>query len=166
MKGIYGKNDTKLIAKFVRIFLYAKKEKRNVQLGMSISDNATPIRLLHNGACHLQGTARSLGGVLIGYLGIRTFTPHPVNRLLESIGKSLRKSLKTFFKGGCNALLGLVAMAEDSEGLYAGLKALLCAVKNNEVIALQMQNTRGYQVKAWLWLLSIIALLCRHSAIC
>jgi len=24
--------------------------------------------------------------VLIGYLGIRTFTPHPVSKLLESIG--------------------------------------------------------------------------------
>ena len=39
-------------------------------------------------------------------------------------------------------------MSVDSEGLYASLKALLCAVKNNQVIATHMNSARGYQVCA------------------
>ena len=33
------------------------------------NENATPIRILHNAAGHLAGPARSLGAVLMGYLG-------------------------------------------------------------------------------------------------
>ena len=40
-------------------------------LGVSTHENATPIRFLHNCTWHLMGPARPLGGVLIGYLGIR-----------------------------------------------------------------------------------------------
>ena len=39
------------------------------QLAMSAHENATPIRILHNAAGHLAGPARSLGAVLMGYLG-------------------------------------------------------------------------------------------------
>ena len=67
------------------------------------------------------------------YAGIRTFCPHSVPKLLESVG-------------GVSALLGLVAMANDSEGLYASLKALLCAIRNNANIEHQMNVTRAYQV--------------------
>lgn len=41
---------------------------------MSAHDNATPIRIIHNSAGHLNGPARSLGAILIGYLGKQTFT--------------------------------------------------------------------------------------------
>ena len=47
------------------------KENSNIclQLAMSAHENATPIRILHNSAGHLAGSARSLGAVLMGYLG-------------------------------------------------------------------------------------------------
>lgn len=48
--------------------------------------------------------------------------------------------------GGTCALLGLVAMANDSEGLYASLKALLCALRNNVNIETAMNEKRAYQV--------------------
>ena len=56
------------------------------QLGMSSHENATPIRLLHNSAGHLMGASRSLGGVVIGYLGVRVFCPRPVGAMLETVG--------------------------------------------------------------------------------
>lgn len=42
------------------------------QLAMSAHDNATPIRILPNSAGHMNGPARSLGAILIGYLGKET----------------------------------------------------------------------------------------------
>lgn len=54
IRKVYSKIDCKSIAK---------------QLGMSSHENATPIYILHNSVGHLSGPARSLGGVLIGYLG-------------------------------------------------------------------------------------------------
>lgn len=118
LRKVYNKVDSKAIGR---------------TLGISSHENATPIRILHNSAAHLNGPARSLGGVLIGYLGMRTFCPQPVAKLLESVG-------------GTASLLGLVAMATDTEGLYAAIKALLCAVRSNLTIANDMDNMRGYQV--------------------
>lgn len=46
----------------------------SLQLAMSAHDNATPIRILHNSAGHLSGPARSLGAILMGYIG-KTITP-------------------------------------------------------------------------------------------
>jgi hypothetical protein len=60
---------------------------------MSSHENATPIRILHNSAGHLGGPARSLGGVVIGYLGVRVFSPRPVAKMIENVG-------------GCSVLLG------------------------------------------------------------
>lgn len=60
---------------------------------MSTHENATPIRIMHNTAGHLAGSARSLGGVILGYLGVRTFYPRPVLKLIDNIG-------------GCSVLLG------------------------------------------------------------
>lgn len=54
IRKVYSRTDNKSIAK---------------QLGMSSHENATPIRILHNSAGHLAGSARTLGGVVIGYLG-------------------------------------------------------------------------------------------------
>ena len=39
------------------------------QLAISSHENATPVKLLHNSAGHLNGPARSIGAALIGYLG-------------------------------------------------------------------------------------------------
>ena len=78
IRKVYRKMDSKAIAK---------------QLGMSSHENATPIRLLHNAAGHLSGPARTLGGVVIGYLGVRVFCPRPVCTTIQAVG-------------GCSTLLG------------------------------------------------------------
>lgn len=64
---------------------------------------------------------------------MRSFCPRPVSKLLESVG-------------GISALLGLVAMAVEGEGLYAAIKALLCGIRSNAHMATEMNRTRGYQV--------------------
>lgn len=64
---------------------------------------------------------------------MRTFAPLPVTRLLESIG-------------GVSCLFGLVAMATDSQELYASLKALAAAVKTDSAISAALNATRSYQV--------------------
>ena len=103
IKKVYSKVDNKFIAK---------------QLGMGTGENATPIRILHNAAGHLMGPARSLGGVIIGYRGVRVFNPQPVSKVMETVG-------------GPNVLLGIIAMAHDMECLYAAVKALVCVIKSN-----------------------------------
>lgn len=40
-----------------------------LQLGISSHENATPVKLIHNSAGHLNGPARTVGATLIGYLG-------------------------------------------------------------------------------------------------
>ena len=64
---------------------------------------------------------------------MRTFCPNPVSKLIECIG-------------GVSALLGLVAMATDVEGLYASVKALSCVLRSNPSARRDMERTRGYQV--------------------
>ncbi|KAK3103345.1 hypothetical protein FSP39_018631 [Pinctada imbricata] len=123
IRKAYNKVDSKSIAK---------------QLAMSAHDNATPIRILTNSAGHLFGPARSLGAILIGYLGVRTFCPRPVAKMLENVG-------------GASALLGLIAMATDVEGLYAAVKALVCVVKSNKSIMKDLDRIRGYQTLAMLF---------------
>jgi len=53
IRKVYNKIDAKLVAR---------------QLGMSDHENATPIRIVHNSSAHLNGPARCIGAVLIGYL--------------------------------------------------------------------------------------------------
>ena len=122
IKKIYSKVDNKAIAK---------------QLGMTTGENATPIKILHNSAGHLLGPARSLGGVLIGYLGARVFNPQPVSKVMETVG-------------GCQVLLGLIAMAHTMESLYAGVKALVCVTKSNPFSRMLMASNKGYQTLAML----------------
>ncbi|XP_035824115.1 WD repeat and FYVE domain-containing protein 3 isoform X2 [Aplysia californica] len=123
IRKIYNKVDSKSIAK---------------QLAMSAHENATPIRILHNSAAHLAGPARSLGAVLMGYLGVRTFCPRPVARMLENVG-------------GTSALLGLIAMATDVESLYAAVKALVCVVRSNKSSKWDMDRIQGYQLLSMLY---------------
>ncbi|XP_061175428.1 WD repeat and FYVE domain-containing protein 3-like isoform X2 [Saccostrea echinata] len=119
---------------------YSKVDSKSIarQLAMSAHDNATPIRIIHNSAGHLNGPARSLGAILIGYLGVRTFCPRPVAKMLENIG-------------GASALLGLVAMASDVEELYAAVKALVCVVKSNKSTLKDMERISGYQLLSMLY---------------
>ena len=122
IKKIYSKVDNKAIAR---------------QLGMPTGENATPIIIMHNSAGHLLGPARSLGGVVIGYLGARVFSPQPVSKVIETVG-------------GCHVMLGLIAMAHSMESLYAGVKALVCVVKSNPFSRMQMEENKGYQTLAML----------------
>ncbi|CAG4985996.1 unnamed protein product [Colias eurytheme] len=122
IRKVYSKNDNKAIAK---------------QLGMSSHENATPIRILHNSAGHLMGPARCLGGVVVGYLGVRVFCPKPAAIMIDTVG-------------GCSVLLGLIAMAQDVECLYAGVKALVCVVRSNKAAQAEMDRRKGYQTLAML----------------
>ncbi|XP_014261988.1 WD repeat and FYVE domain-containing protein 3 isoform X2 [Cimex lectularius] len=119
--------------------LYSRADNKSIakQVGMSSHENATPIRVLHNAAGHLCGAARSLGGVIVGYLGVRVFTPRPVSKVIDSVG-------------GCSVLLGLISMAQDVESLYAGVKALVCVVKSDRVAQCEMDRRRAYQTLAML----------------
>lgn len=65
--------------------------------------------------------------------GVRTFVPKPVATNLQYVG-------------GAAAILGLVAMASDVEGLYAAVKALVCVVKSNPLASKEMERINGYQV--------------------
>ncbi|XP_061381193.1 WD repeat and FYVE domain-containing protein 3 isoform X2 [Danaus plexippus] len=122
IRKVYSKNDNKAIAK---------------QLGMSSHENATPIRILHNSAGHLMGPARCLGGTVVGYLGVRVFCPKPAAIMIDTVG-------------GCSVLLGLIAMAQDVECLYAGVKALVCVVRCNKAAQAEMDRRKGYQTLAML----------------
>ena len=117
IRKVYSRTDNKFIAK---------------QLGMSSNENATPIRILHNSAGHLAGAARTLGGVVVGYLGVRVFSPNPVSTMMGTVG-------------GCSVLLGIIAMSKDVESLYAGVKALTCVVKSNKAAQMEMDRKRCYQ---------------------
>ncbi|XP_076326045.1 WD repeat and FYVE domain containing 3 bchs isoform X2 [Tachypleus tridentatus] len=135
-KVMFGLNATSVsvmtLAKIRKV--YSKKDSRSVakMMGMSSHENATPIRILHNSAGHLTGPARTLGGVLFGYLGARTFVPRPVAVTIENVG-------------GTAALLGLVAMAKDVEGVYAAVKALVCVVKSHRALEIEMDRKHRYQ---------------------
>lgn len=68
IRKVYSRTDNKSIAK---------------QLGMSSHESATPIRILHNSAGHLAGPSRTLGGVVIGYLGMYFRSEKLVNSYQE-----------------------------------------------------------------------------------
>ncbi|KAK7912734.1 hypothetical protein WMY93_012945 [Mugilogobius chulae] len=82
--------------------LWAASRQSTLHLAVSSHENATPVKLLHNAAGHLNGSARTLGAAVIGYLGVRAFVPRPVATSLQYVG-------------GAAAILGLVAMASDVE---------------------------------------------------
>ncbi|XP_058177691.1 WD repeat and FYVE domain-containing protein 3 [Anopheles ziemanni] len=123
IRKVYNRTDAKAIGK---------------QLGMSSHENATPIVLLHNSSGHLTGPSRTLGGVLVGYLGIRHFNPFPVSMTMNTVG-------------GCSVLLGLVAMSHDIESLYAAVKALTCILRTNKSARREMNRRRYYQTLGMLY---------------
>lgn len=84
----------------------------------------------------MNGSARPLGAVLVGYQGVRTFTPSPVCRLVHCVtgGEGMRISL------------ALIAMAQDVETLYASNKAACTLIKCNTAASIEMLRTSGYQV--------------------
>lgn len=83
------------LAKIRKVYKRADNKSIAKQLGMTSHENATPIRILHNSCGHLAGPARSLGGVVVAYLGVRVFSPRPVAKMIDNIG-------------GCAVLLGKI----------------------------------------------------------
>ncbi|XP_071644042.1 WD repeat and FYVE domain-containing protein 3 isoform X2 [Temnothorax longispinosus] len=140
-KVVFGLNAKAMsqltLAKIRKVYSRADNKSIAKQLGMSSHENATPIRVLHNSAGHLSGPARALGGVVVGYLGVRVFSPKPVATMIDNVG-------------GCSVLLGLIAMAQDVESLYAAVKALVCVVRSNQAAQQEMDRRRGYQTLAML----------------
>lgn len=125
---------------------------------MSTHENATPIRIMHNTAGHLAGSARSLGGVILGYLGVRTFYPRPVLKLIDNIGGCSvllgKKNIQYLYLYNIIndfiilLLSGLIAMARDMESLYAAVKALSGVLHLNMTAKREMERRRGYQLLA------------------
>lgn len=122
MRRVYSKFDCKQIAKII---------------GLSTHENATPIYVLHNSAGHLCGPSRPLGGVLIGNIGARCFVPKQITLTFSDIGGSV-------------VLLGLVANSKNMETLYASVKCLVCILKSNYELQLEMERINGYQMLSML----------------
>lgn len=93
----------------------------------------TPLRVRSNTAVQLQGASRTVGGVVIGFVGVRVFQPMPVSKSVESLG-------------GAGFLLALVAMATNVEFMYAAVKCLACFLKSNGHIHKEMERMQGYQL--------------------
>ncbi len=55
----------------------------SLQLSLSDSDDVTPVAFLSNTSSHLYGPSRTLGAVMCGYSGIRSFEPQ-VKRALRT----------------------------------------------------------------------------------
>jgi hypothetical protein len=119
---------------------------------MPTSESTVPIRILYNIAAPYSGPARTVGGVVIGYLGrwnfflarrwspnfcfigVRIFIPNSISKTIEYIG-------------GPHVLLGLIAMSNDIESFYASVKAFVCILKSNKQMQNELLRTRAYQVK-------------------
>lgn len=138
MFGIHG--HAKSVLTLLKIRKYFRRTDAKAvarELGLTTHDNTTPVRLIHNTAAHLQGASRTIGAIVIGCSGVRTFSPNPVSKLIECIG-------------GVSSLLGLVAMSTSVEGLYASVKALSCVLRSNPSARRDMERVRGYQILALL----------------
>jgi hypothetical protein len=114
-RKVYNKNDSKAIGK---------------QLNIPSHENVTPLRILSNTAAQLNGPARSVGSVIIGYMGVRSFQPIPVSKSIENVG-------------GVWFLLGLIAMSNDIEFMYAAVKALVCVCRSNPEISRELERLNG-----------------------
>ena len=93
---------------------------------------------------------------------MRVFCARPVARMVENVGST-------------SLVLGLIAMATDVEGLYAGVKALTCVVKTNRageitslmthVGTLAIFVAHGMTRKGEINLMNGLEI-CNHMAIC
>lgn len=75
-------------------------------------------------------------------------SPYVYLHILSGVRAFVTKQVATNLQyvGGAAAILGLVAMASDVEGLYAAVKALVCVVKSNPLASKEMERIKGYQV--------------------
>jgi hypothetical protein len=139
MFGLHAQNIFEMtLAKFRKV--YSKNDSKTIgkQLNIPTHESVTPLRILSNTAVQLSGPARTVGGIIIGYLGVRSFQPMPIAKTIEHIG-------------GVPFLLSLIAMANDIEFMYGAVKALVCIVKSNHEIAKEMDRINAYQLLAMLY---------------
>jgi len=122
-RKIYNKNDSKTIGK---------------QLNIPSNESVTPLRILSNTATQLAGASRTVGGVIIGYMGVSTFQPQPMFKTLEDVG-------------GVHTLLGFIAMADSVEYMYASVKALVCVAKASPAMARDLDRLNAYLLLAMLY---------------
>ena len=121
-----------------QIFTLADLKQLSFELGLNQSDNYTPVSILPNISQHLGGTARSVAGAIIGYRGVRIFHPRPISSLLPSLG-------------GTTVLLGLIAMADTTELLYAAVKVMMYTISRNGDLEREMDHSGGYQILGMLY---------------
>ena len=110
----------------------------SVELGLKQTDQATPVCMIPNISQHLIGPSRCVGGVVIGYKGVRIFQPRLISSLLPSLG-------------GTSVLLGLVAMSNTTELLYAAVKIMMYTLTRNRDLEREMDQSGGYQILGMLY---------------
>ncbi|KAA3679441.1 WD repeat and FYVE domain-containing protein 3 [Paragonimus westermani] len=138
--GIYASALTTMtLSRIRKVYSYADAKAIAKQFYIAPKENATPIRVLHNSAAHLHGPSRPLGAVLVGYQGVRAFTPSPMTCQLHCVGGG---------PGGVRVGLALIAMAVDVETLYAATKAACALIQCSLAAADEMRATRGYEVQS------------------
>ncbi len=103
-------------------------------------EKLTPIRILRNLASELAGPSRCLGAVLVGYQGVRAFTPQPLAKLLESVGNP------------AGLLLSLIALVRSREQLRHSLRAVFCVLDASQPATLEMKRAQGFQVRPFIQL--------------
>ena len=121
-----------------QFYTKADLQQLSYELGLQQSDSCTPVYILPNISQHLQGSARSVAGVVIGYKGVRIFHPRPISSLLPSLG-------------GTAVLLGLIAMSDTTELLYAAVKIMMYTLTRNRDLEREMDNSGGYQILGMLY---------------
>ena len=121
-----------------QFFTKADLQLLSFELGLQQSDSYTPVCILPNISQHLLGCARSVAGVVIGYKGVRVFHPRPISSLLPSLG-------------GTAVLLGLIAMSDTTELLYAAVKIMMYTLTRNRDLEREMDNSGGYQILGMLY---------------
>ncbi|KAL5107634.1 WD repeat and FYVE domain-containing protein 3 [Taenia crassiceps] len=105
-------------------------------LHMPLRENLTPIRVLRNLATQLAGAARSLGAVLVGYQGVRIFSPCALGTLLSAVADPT------------GLLLSFLALANTPVQLKNSLRAIFCVIGASHATATEVQRLHGYQLMA------------------
>eukprot|EP00108_Taenia_solium_P001272 TsM_001024900 transcript=TsM_001024900 gene=TsM_001024900 len=105
-------------------------------LHMPLRENLTPIRVLRNLATQLAGAARSLGAVLVGYQGVRVFSPCALGTLLSAVADPT------------GLLLSFLALANTPVQLKNSLRAIFCVIGASHATAAEVQRLHGYQLMA------------------
>ncbi|KAH9280985.1 WD repeat and FYVE domain-containing protein 3 [Echinococcus granulosus] len=105
-------------------------------LHMPLRENLTPIRVLRNLATQLAGAARSLGAVLVGYQGVRVFSPCALGTLLSAVANPT------------GLLLSFLALANTPAQLKNSLRAIFCVIGASHATAAEVKRLHGYQLMA------------------